>query len=157
MENLHLTGLDNAKIKQTTDQLNQLLSDLQVYYQNLRGFHWNIQGREFFDLHQKFEELYTETATQIDEVAERILTLDATPYHSYEDFLVNAKIKSKTNISAAQLAVETIVENLSVLVAVEKRILITTNDSGDEGTATLISDMIKLHEKTSWMFRAWLK
>ncbi len=157
MENLHLSGLDKTKVKDTTDQLNQLLADLQVYYQNLRGFHWNIQGREFFDLHQKFEELYTDTANQIDEVAERILTLDATPFHSFEDFLVNAKIKAKTNVNGAQEAVETIVNNLHTLIEVEKKILSITGETEDEGTATLISDMIKLHEKTSWMFRAWLK
>lgn len=157
MANLNLTGLEVVKAKQIAEQLNLLLSDLQIYYQNLRGFHWNIQGQEFFDLHQKFEELYTETADHIDEIAERILALDETPLHSFEDYLVNAGIKAKTNVHGAKEAVETISLNLNSLVLREKEILKQANEADDEGTATLVSDMIKLHEKNSWMFRAWLK
>lgn len=157
MENLHLTGLDDSKVEYIAEQLNLLLADMQVYYQNLRGFHWNIQGREFFDLHQKFEELYTDAANQIDEIAERVLTLNATPFHSFEDFVVNAKIKAKTDVSIAKEAVETIVDNLYTLIRKEKEILKIANEAEDEGTATLVSDMIKLDEKNSWMFRAWLK
>ena len=63
------------------NKLNQLLSDYHIYYQNLRGFHWNIKGRDFFELHVKFEELYTDTAVKIDEVAERILTLGTPMFH----------------------------------------------------------------------------
>lgn len=157
MSNLNLIGLEIGKAKEIADQLNLLLSDLQMYYQNLRGFHWNIQGHEFFDLHQKFEELYTETADHIDEIAERILALDETPFHSFEDYLVNAGIKAKTQVHVAKEAVETITSNLKSLIIREKEILKLANGADDEGTATLVSDMIKLHEKNSWMFRAWLK
>jgi starvation-inducible DNA-binding protein len=68
-------------------ELNVLLANYQIYYQNLRGFHWNIQGRDFFELHVKFEELYNDGAIKIDEVAERILTIEATPLHSFTDYL----------------------------------------------------------------------
>ena len=157
MANLNLIGLEVDKAKEIAGQLNLLLSDLQIYYQNLRGFHWNIQGHEFFDLHKKFEELYTETAEHIDEIAERILALDETPFHSFEDYLVNATIKAKTRVHEAKEAVETISSNLGSLIGREKEILKQANSADDEGTATLVSDMIKLHEKHSWMFRAWLK
>ena len=157
MANLNSTGLETSKAKKIADQLNLLLSDMQIYYQNLRGFHWNIQGQEFFDLHQKFEELYTETAEHIDEIAERILALDETPFHSFEDYLVNATIKAKTEVHLAKGAVENITSNLRTLIIKEKEILKLANGADDEGTATLVSDMIKLHEKNSWMFRAWLK
>ena len=157
MANLNLIGLEISKAKEIAEQLNLLLSDLQIYYQNLRGFHWNIQGHEFFDLHQKFEELYTETAEHIDEIAERILALDETPFHSFEDYLVNAGIKAKTDVHLAKEAVETITFNLKSVIVREKEILKLANSADDEGTATLVSDMIKLHEKNSWMFRAWLK
>ena len=157
MANVNLIGLEVGKAKEIADQLNLLLSDLQIYYQNLRGFHWNIQGHEFFDLHKKFEELDTETAVHIDDIAERILALDETPFHSFEDYLVNAGIKAKTHVHEAKEAIETITSNLNSLIIREKEILKQANDAYDEGTATLVSDMIKLHEKNSWMFRAWLK
>ena len=67
-------------------ELNQLLSDFHIYYQNTRGFHWNIKGKRFFELHVKFEELYTEALTSIDEIAERILTIGGTPLHAFDDY-----------------------------------------------------------------------
>lgn len=78
-------GLDAAKAKVLGDKLNVLLSNLQVLYINTRGFHWNIKGDNFFELHLKFEEFYTDLQQKIDEVAERILTLGHVPDHSYSD------------------------------------------------------------------------
>ncbi|MDN5216099.1 Dps family protein [Fulvivirgaceae bacterium BMA12] len=157
MANLNLIGLETEKARKIAEQLNFLLSDLQIYYQNLRGFHWNIQGPEFFDLHQKFEELYTVTAEQIDEIAERVLALEETPFHSFEDYIINSGIKAKTGVHDAKVAVETISSNLKNLIIREKEILKLASDAQDEGTASLVSDMIKMHEKNSWMYRAWLK
>jgi starvation-inducible DNA-binding protein len=57
-----------------------------LYYQNLRGIHWNIKGRAFFDLHVKFEELYNDANMKVDEIAERILTLGETPLHTFDDY-----------------------------------------------------------------------
>ena len=72
-------GLDVQQAQQLTEKLNDLLANYQLYYQNLRGLHWNINGREFFELHQKFEEFYEDAFLKIDEIAERILTLGAAP------------------------------------------------------------------------------
>ena len=72
---LNSIGLDVTKSKSISKDLNQLLANFQRYYQNLRGIHWNIKGKRFFDLHIKFEELYTDANTKVDEIAERILTL----------------------------------------------------------------------------------
>ena len=73
MENTPI-GLNPQVTAETVEGLNSLLADLQIFYQNVRGFHWNIRGAEFFELHAKFEELYTDLQLKIDEVAERILT-----------------------------------------------------------------------------------
>ena len=79
----NLIGIDKNKAKKLTEILNKLLADYEIFYQNLRGFHWNIKGREFFELHVKFEELYNEAFIKIDEIAERILTLEGIPMHTY--------------------------------------------------------------------------
>ena len=72
-------GLSQEKSNQLAEQLNGLLANQQLYYQNLRGFHWLITGSDFFQLHVKFEEMYTEVQESIDMVAERIRTLEAHP------------------------------------------------------------------------------
>ena len=78
----------------TTLQLSQLLADIQVAYTNLRGFHWNIKGREFYVLHSKFEDIYNDLNEKADEIAERILMLGETPAHNYSEYLKISKINN---------------------------------------------------------------
>ncbi|MFP3527074.1 ferritin-like domain-containing protein, partial [Pantoea sp. SIMBA_072] len=72
MKQLSVIGLDQKKAEQLGDKLNELLSNYQVFYMNVRGFHWNIKGERFFELHAKFEETYDDLLLKIDEIAERI-------------------------------------------------------------------------------------
>ena len=99
METLNSIGLDANKTKDLANDLNNLLANFQIYYQNLRGIHWNIKGKRFFDLHVKFEELYTDANLKVDEIAERILTLGETPLHTIEDYAAQAKVPVGKNIS----------------------------------------------------------
>jgi len=138
------------------NQLNQLLSDYQIYYQNLRGFHWNIKGRDFFELHVKFEELYTDTAVKIDEVAERILTLGETPLHSFADYTANAKISPVKDTSDGEASVKVIVENLGYLVSLQKDIRIEAEKTNDQATADQLATYVEEQEKTLWMYNSWL-
>ena len=142
-------GLDTEKTEGLANDLNQLLANFQLYYQNLRGIHWNIKGRAFFDLHVKFEELYTE-------IAERILTLGATPLHTFDDYSKAAKVPVGKNISVDNKAVQLIVDSLSELLKIERGILATSNEANDEGTNSMMSDFITEQEKTVWMMKAWL-
>ena len=100
-------GLDAVKAKKLAELLNVLLANYQLFYINSRGFHWNIKGEKFFELHVKFEELYTDTQLKIDEIAERILTLGHTPNHTFTDFLKLSKIKEQKNITDGVKAVST--------------------------------------------------
>lgn len=75
MRTLDFLGLDEKKVQNVVNGLSGLLADLQVYYTNLRGFHWNVSGRNFYIMHQKYEEFYNDAAEKIDEVAERMLQL----------------------------------------------------------------------------------
>lgn len=138
------------------NQLNQLLSDYQIYYQNLRGFHWNIKGRDFFELHVKFEELYTDTAVKIDEVAERILTLGESPLHSFDDYTSTARIKAVKNTSDGATCVKEIVNNLSYLVELQKEIRKSAEDQDDYATADQLATYVEEQEKTLWMYNSWL-
>lgn len=153
---LNTIGLDIKKTKDISKDLNELLADFQVYYQNLRGIHWNIKGKRFFDLHVKFEELYTDANVKVDEIAERILTLGETPLHTFDDYIKSAKVKVGKNISQDEKAVELIVDSLSELLKIERMILDKTDEAGDEGTNSMMSDFITEQEKTVWMMKAWL-
>ena len=149
-------GLHTDKAHQLTGRLNALLANYQMFYQNLRGFHWNIEGNSFFELHTKFEELYTQANLSVDEIAERILTLEGTPLHTFEDYISNSTIKAAKGLKTAQETVSTTVDNLSTPVATEREILDLAGAAGDEGTDSLMSDYIREKEKTIWMLRSYL-
>lgn len=149
--------LDNDKVEKLTEKLNEVLSDYQVYYQNLRGLHWNIKGKFFFNLHEKFEEYYNEAAENIDELAERILTLGGTPHHTYEDYLVTTKLKAEKNVGDPDTALKVIVDNNQKLLTGLREVLSVANEADDEGTNALASDLIRTIEKRLWMLGAALQ
>lgn len=155
MKNLSKIGLDEEKSKELAENLNVLLANYQVFYMNTRGFHWNIKGDKFFELHLKFEELYNNLLLKIDEIAERILTLGAVPIHTYTDYLKVSEIKEVKNLSDATLTVQNILESLKSIILLERRILKLSEET-DEGTNALMSDYIREQEKLVWMYSAYL-
>lgn len=149
-------GLDAAKSKELSGMLNDLLANYQVFYQNLRGFHWNVKGNKFFELHLKFEELYNDAVLKVDEIAERILTLQGVPLHTFESYLKQSTIKSVEKEKVDGGIIPTVVENFSVLISKERAILSLAAETGDEGTVSQMSDYITQTEKTVWMLNAYL-
>ena len=85
--NKNLIGLELNHSAAIAEQLNRLLASYQVLYMNSRGYHWNIRGGSFFQLHQKFEEIYTDLQNKVDELAERVVTLGHTPEHCFSGYL----------------------------------------------------------------------
>lgn len=153
---LNSIGLSAEKSVVISKDLNILLANFQRYYQNLRGIHWNIKGKRFFDLHVKFEELYTDANLKVDEIAERILTLGEVPLHTFEDYISNSEIPVGKNITKDEEAIRLVVDSLKKLLVIERRILNTSDDANDEGTNSMMSDFITEQEKTVWMMKAWL-
>lgn len=153
----NLIGIDKEKASILSDKLNTLLADYQLFYQNLRGLHWNIKGKEFFELHLKFEELYDDAVIKVDEIAERILTLEGEPLHTFSDYLKVSEIKEEKGVTNGREGVEVIVKNFSVLIQREREILNLAGEADDEGTDSLMSDYISQTEKTLWMLNAYLK
>ncbi len=151
-----MIGLNQEKTTALADELNTLLASFQVYYQNLRGFHWNVKGRDFFQLHEKFEELYTVAQERIDEIAERILTLGTTPLHDYASYLATTKVKPAQNLADGADMVNSTREALKTLIALEREAVKTAGELDDEGSLTLLTEMITAQEKVVWMLSAWL-
>jgi len=153
----NLIGIEADKAEQLAGKLNQLLANYQLFYINARGFHWNIAGDKFFELHAKFEELYNDAFLKIDEIAERILTLGHTPYHAYSTYLEHAAISEVVNVSDGRRCVEEVLHGFSVLLAAERELLEMAGEANDEGTSALMSDYIREQEKLVWMYSAYLK
>ena len=149
-------GLSTSKSLELSQYLNALLANFQTYYQNLRGIHWNIKGKRFFDLHVKFEELYNDANMKVDLVAERILTLGGVPQHTFQDYIENAKVPVGKNITKDEEAIRLIVDSLTELLLVERKILSMSGEAEDEGTNSMMGDFITEQEKTVWMMKAWL-
>ncbi|MBN1990872.1 MAG: DNA starvation/stationary phase protection protein [Bacteroidales bacterium] len=149
-------GLNVEKSAQLADKLNALLANYQLLYMNARGYHWNIKGEKFFELHLKFEELYTDLQVKIDEVAERILTLAHSPLHSYTDYLKRSSVKENTNVSDGKVALQNILDSFEVIITLQRDILDLSADANDEGTNALMSDYIREQEKLVWMYSAYL-
>ncbi len=150
-------GLKDKKVIELVDHLNLFLANYQVHYQKVRGCHWNVKGHSFFDLHIKFEELYNNAQTTIDEIAERVLTLGKSPFSTYEEYIKLSDIKEiKTDGLPAEKMVAAILEDFKVLIEIEREIIENaTDNAGDQGTADLVTGFLRFKEKTSWMLKSW--
>ncbi|GAA4893876.1 Dps family protein [Ferrimonas pelagia] len=151
----NLIGLEKSGAQALAEQLNGLLANYQVLYMNVRGFHWNVQGANFFELHAKFEEIYDQLLIKVDELAERILTLGSQPLHGFSDYLVRSAIEEAKEVHDGHLAIENILSSYQRLLRLQRQILTAASELGDEGTVSLLSDYISQQEKESWMLAAY--
>lgn len=154
--NTNRIGLEKDKAKELAEQLNVLLANYSVFYQNTRGYHWNIKGEKFFELHLKFEELYNDLLLKIDEVAERILTLGHTPEHRNSQYTHFSRIKESDKVSDGLMAVDQILEAFKTIILLQREVLSLSAEAHDEGTNALMSDYIRTQEKLVWMYSSFL-
>jgi len=152
---MNYLGLDEKKTVNTVKELNALLADYHLYYQKLRNFHWNVFGKNFFDLHVKFEELYEDAKTKVDEIAERILTLRFQPTSNLSEYMEISSIKeSSSNLSDSDM-IKTLLNDHGILLLQLRKVSETAEKGGDDGTIDLMGGYIRELEKTSWMLDAW--
>jgi starvation-inducible DNA-binding protein len=152
---MNYIGLNEKKVTRTVNDLNRLLSNYHVYYQNLRNFHWNVQGQNFFMLHEKFEEMYNDAREKIDEIAERILTLRHIPLSRMSDYLSMSDLEESTILQDDVDMVDKILQDHEQLIRIMREVMESADDSNDEGTIDLIGGFLENLEKTSWMLDAW--
>ncbi|MCH3982057.1 MAG: DNA starvation/stationary phase protection protein [Prevotella sp.] len=155
MRTLNFTGLNENNVQKVYNALAQLLADFQVHYTNLRNLHWNIKGRRFFILHEKYEELYNSVAEKIDEVAERILQLDGTPEHRFSAYLKQAKVQELDVVKNEDAGLQYVLDTTKILIAEEREVLAVAAEVGDEVTVSLMSDYLAGQEKLVWMLAAY--
>ena len=150
-------NMKDEKLIPVVVELNTLLADYHIYYQKLRSNHWNILGKHFFDLHNKFEELYNDAKVKIDEIAERILTLRFHPMSTFKDYFKVSSITEKDNLKTDVDMVKETLNDHKILLNQMSKVIKKAESISDEGTIDLIGAYIRELEKTSWMLNAWSK
>ncbi|WP_297717500.1 Dps family protein [uncultured Porphyromonas sp.] len=157
MNVIDTTGIKEENAKKMVKALNGYLANLHVHYSNLRGFHWHIEGINFFGMHAKLEELYDEAFEQIDAVAERILMLDGTPVRIFSDIEKSATIKETEVVKDDKKIIKHLLDAFKILIEQEREIIALSDEIGDVTTNDLITGHLTAREKTTWMFTALTK
>jgi starvation-inducible DNA-binding protein len=149
-------SLKEKDVKPVVDLLNDYLANYHIHYQKLRGCHWNVKGQNFFTLHVKFEELYTNALLTIDEIAERVLTLGKPPHSRFQDYINESSIKEIDTIGMKDLyMVDAILDDMSKLIEMERNLLEATETAGDDGSNDMVNRFMQFKEKNTWMLRSF--
>lgn len=151
-------GIEKKSITKITKELNVALANQHVLYQKLRNFHWNVRGVHFKALHELFEEQYTELFKDIDEVAERIRSLDENTIGTYTEYLKIAEIKETPGKypDETKMIKELLEDNETIIKGLRKASEICSKEE-DSGTEDLLIGLLQKHEKQAWMLRSMLK
>ena len=155
MKTLDYLHLNEMKLNGVVDSLHKLLADFQVHYTNLRGLHWNIKGRGFFTLHEKFESMYNDTAEKVDEIAERILMLGGVPENRFSEYLKQSSVKEVGEVSCGHDAVEIVLNTYKILIEKERKLIEVATEANDLVTADMLTGYLKEQEKMVWMLVAF--
>ncbi|GLI54768.1 DNA starvation/stationary phase protection protein [Propionigenium maris DSM 9537] len=151
-------GLNKEKTAKVNHELNIYLSNLHVLYTKIHNLHWNVVGVGFYEMHLKLEEFYTATALELDEIAERILTLEGRPLASMKDYIENATLKEIDSkpikpVKAAELVFKDFQKVLKHL----REISVLAAENSDEQTVGMLDNYIGIYEKNLWMLGAYLE
>ncbi|MCF8010484.1 MAG: DNA starvation/stationary phase protection protein [Clostridiales bacterium] len=151
-------GLESkAKTEETVNGLNLYLANLNVLYVKLHNFHWNVVGFNFFEMHEKLQELYEFVALELDRIAERILMLGYKPVASLEGALRLTTLKEAPSVDFSSVNVaRAVIHDFTEVVKQIRKLAALAGENNDEYTIVLLGDAIGFYEKNIWMFRAYL-
>lgn len=147
-------GINTEDRTNIAEGLKRLLADSYTLYLMTHNFHWNVTGPQFRELHLMFEEHYTELAVAVDDIAERIRTLGVYAPGTYKEFAKLSSIVEVDGIPAAEDMVDILTKGHEQVVKTSREVLKLSQAADDESTSSLVSDRMRIHEKTAWMLRA---
>jgi len=150
-------GFESEETKISVDLLNALLCNLQVHYQKLRNFHWNVEGGDFYDLHEQFQLEYEAVTLEIDEIAERIRVFGFRPISTLKEYLSISNIKEATADTKAEAMVQDIINDFEILLSFMIEVIEHADEIGDLSTSMLITEFMKRTEKSHWMLSSFSK
>ncbi len=146
-----------AKSNTVVEQLADMLALSYTLYLKTQNFHWNVTGPMFTTLHELFMTQYTELATAIDEIAERIRALGAFAPGSFSEFTRRSAIKEETGHPSAKEMIRTLMNDQAVIVALSHKLFASADEAKDQATADLATRRQNAHEKNAWMLRSHLE
>ncbi|MGB5324424.1 MAG: Dps family protein [Pseudomonadales bacterium] len=150
-------GIDSNWRDRIAESLKHLLADSYTLYLQTHNFHWNVTGPQFRELHLMFEEHYTELAVAVDDIAERIRTLGVVAPGTYKQFAKLSNIEEVEDVPPAKEMIKILTRSHEQVVRTCREALKIAQEAGDESSVALISDRMRIHEKTAWMLRALLE
>ena len=150
-------GIDANHRKEIAAGLSHLLADTYTLYLKTHNYHWNVTGPMFNTLHLMFETQYTELATAVDLVAERIRALGYPAPGSYAQYAKLSVIKETNGVPSAEDMIADLVKGQEAVVRTARKVFPTAEKAGDEATTDLLTQRMNVHEKTAWMLRALLE
>lgn len=150
-------GISKENRAEISEGLKKLLADSYTLYLQTHNFHWNVTGLQFRELHLMFEEHYTELAVAVDDIAERIRTLDVPAPGTYKEFAKLSSIQEVDGVPSSSEMVELLTKGHEQVIKTSRDVLKVAQNADDESTAALVSDRMRVHEKTAWMLRATQK
>ena len=153
MESMNI-GITSEQRAIVSDGLKALLADSYTLYLQTHNFHWNVTGPKFHDLHLLFEEHYTELAVAVDDIAERVRTLGAVAPGTYREFAALSNIEETEGVPSADDMVAILTASHEQVVRTCRDVLKLAQAADDESSVALISDRMRIHEKTAWMLRS---
>ncbi|MEN0058925.1 MAG: Dps family protein [Bdellovibrio sp.] len=150
-------GIPENDRKKIAEGLSRLLADSYTLYLKTHNFHWNVTGPMFQTLHVMFETQYTELATAVDLIAERIRSLGVPAPGTYKEFSKLTSIKEPVGVPSAKDMIKQLVEGQEAVVRTARSVFPVVEKAGDEASADLLTQRMQLHEKTAWMLRSLLE
>jgi starvation-inducible DNA-binding protein len=150
-------GISETDRKTIADGLGKLLADTYTLYLKTHNYHWNVTGPLFNTLHLMFETQYTELATAVDEIAERIRALDFHAPGSYRIFSTLTDIDEEDDVPSAEDMIRNLVAGQETVVRTARSMFGAVDAANDEPTADLLTQRMQIHEKNAWMLRSMLE
>ncbi|MCX2745266.1 DNA starvation/stationary phase protection protein [Mangrovivirga sp. M17] len=148
-------GYDSNDADEMVKAMNSALANYHVYYQKLRNYHWNVTGEDFFDLHEKFEELYNQAIIDIDDIAERIRVYGKKPMSLLKDYLEVSEIKETgTDLSSDEMLAD-ILHDMEIMLGYFVDAVNESIEIGDLAGERMFNEMIKFFEKKHWMLTSF--
>ena len=149
-------GLGIDVRKPVVEILNASLANEAVLTQKTRNAHWNVSGKDFFELHILFETQYKQLNEISDKLADRVRMLGGVAIAGFGEFLKHAQIKE---LSSTEIPdnIHLLADHESVIRIMREDIRKCNEEYEDEGTVDLLVGVMSLHEKIAWMLRAYIE
>lgn len=152
-------GIDDKNRDQVGKILNRVLADEYVLYTKTRGYHWNVIGPQFNDLHKFFEAQYEELSDIVDDVAERARTIGVNSLGSLQEMVDHKTLEEDTTKGTdAKHMVRSLLSDHEAIV---RKLRVDLEKAADKykdiGTNDFLTGLMEKHEKMAWMLRSYLE